>query len=107
MPANWMGLAKPSAETDWTPKAQSSMTVFLSVTVVSGPGTIWLVVFFVVPLYYQLRDLGQTNTYQALIFPQVAQSLAFGTFWMRAYFRGTSRELVESARLDGAGHFRG
>lgn len=60
----------------------------------------------VVPLYYQLRELHQINTYQALIFPQVAQSLAFGTFWMRAYFRGTSRELVEAARLDGAGHFR-
>ncbi|WP_262852836.1 carbohydrate ABC transporter permease [Mumia quercus] len=60
----------------------------------------------VVPLYYQLRELDQINTYQALIFPQVAQSLAFGTFWMRAYFRGTSRELVEAARLDGAGHFR-
>ena len=41
-----------------------------------------------------------------MIAPQVAQSLAFGTFWMRAYFRSSSRELVEAARLDGAGHWR-
>jgi raffinose/stachyose/melibiose transport system permease protein len=39
-----------------------------------------------------------------LIFPQVAQSLAFGTFWMRAYFRSSSKEVVEAARLDGAGN---
>lgn len=60
----------------------------------------------VVPLYYDLRSLGLTDTYLSLILPQVAQSLAFGTFWMRAYFRGSSREVVEAARLDGAGHFR-
>jgi len=60
----------------------------------------------VVPLYFDLRALQLTDTYVALIAPQVAQSLAFGTFWMRAYFRSTSRELVEAARLDGAGHWR-
>lgn len=61
---------------------------------------------FVVPLYYDLRALGLTDTYAALILPQVAQSLAFGTFWMRTYFRSSSREVVEAARLDGAGHLR-
>ena len=60
----------------------------------------------VIPLYYDLRDLHLTDTYVSLIFPQVAQSLAFGTFWMRAYFRSSSREIVEAARLDGAGHGR-
>lgn len=60
----------------------------------------------VVPLYYDLRALDLTNTYVSLIFPQVAQSLAFGTFWMRAYFRSTSRDVVEAARMDGAGHGR-
>ncbi len=58
----------------------------------------------VVPLYYDLRSIGLTDTYWSLIFPQVAQSLAFGTFWMRAYFRSTSTEIVEAARLDGAGN---
>lgn len=60
----------------------------------------------VIPLYYDLRDLGLDNSYVSLILPQIAQSLAFGSFWMRAYFRSTSRELVEAARIDGAGHLR-
>jgi raffinose/stachyose/melibiose transport system permease protein len=60
----------------------------------------------VIPLYFQLRGVGLLDTYAALIFPQIAQSLAFGTFWMRAYFRSTPRGIVEAARLDGAGHFR-
>ena len=41
----------------------------------------------VVPLYFDLRDLELTDTYWALILPQVALSVAFGTFWMRAFFR--------------------
>src|SRR5215212_5824788 len=56
----------------------------------------------VVPLYYDLRDLGLTDTYAALIFPQVGVSVAFGTFWMRAFFRSVPRSLVEAARLDGS-----
>jgi raffinose/stachyose/melibiose transport system permease protein len=56
----------------------------------------------IVPLYYDLRDLGLTDTYWALILPQAASSVAFGTFWMRAFFRGVPRSLVEAARIDGA-----
>jgi raffinose/stachyose/melibiose transport system permease protein len=56
----------------------------------------------IVPLYYDFRDLGLTNTYWGLILPQIATSVAFGTFWMRAFFRGVPRSLVEAARIDGA-----
>jgi raffinose/stachyose/melibiose transport system permease protein len=56
----------------------------------------------IVPLYYDFRDLGLTNTYWALILPQTGVSVAFGTFWMRAYFRSVPRSLVEAARIDGA-----
>jgi raffinose/stachyose/melibiose transport system permease protein len=56
----------------------------------------------VVPLYYDLRDIGLTDTYWALILPQAALSTAFGTFWMRAFFRSVPRSLVEAARLDGS-----
>ena len=56
----------------------------------------------VVPLYYDLRDLGLTDTYWALILPQIGTSVAFGTFWMRAFFRSVPRSLVEAARIDGA-----
>ncbi|MBO0845659.1 MAG: carbohydrate ABC transporter permease [Nocardioides sp.] len=56
----------------------------------------------VIPLYYDLRGLSLTDTYWALILPQTAQSVAFGTFWMRTYFRNSSRSLIEAARMDGA-----
>ncbi len=56
----------------------------------------------IVPLYFDLRDLGLTDTYWALILPQVALSVAFGTFWMRAFFVATPRSLLEAARIDGA-----
>lgn len=48
----------------------------------------------VVPLYFDLRTLGLTDTFWAVALPQVAQSVAFGTFWMRAYFRSSSRSLI-------------
>ncbi|WP_191564323.1 carbohydrate ABC transporter permease [Janibacter melonis] len=60
----------------------------------------------VVPLFYDLRTIGLTDTFWAVTLPQVAQSVAFGTFWMRSFFRSTNRSLVEAARLDGAGHMR-
>jgi raffinose/stachyose/melibiose transport system permease protein len=56
----------------------------------------------VVPLYFDLRELELTDTYWALILPQVALSVAFGTFWMRAFFLATPRSIVEAARIDGA-----
>jgi raffinose/stachyose/melibiose transport system permease protein len=57
----------------------------------------------IVPLYYDFRDLGLTDSYLALILPQVGASVAFGSFWMRAFFRSVPRSLVEAARLDGSG----
>lgn len=60
----------------------------------------------VVPLFFDLRSLGLTDTFWAITLPQVAQSVAFGTFWLRAYFRSSNRSLVEAARLDGAGTWR-
>jgi raffinose/stachyose/melibiose transport system permease protein len=56
----------------------------------------------VIPLYFDLRSVGLDNTYAGVILPQVAQSVAFGSFWMRAYFRSVPHSLVEAARMDGA-----
>ncbi len=55
----------------------------------------------IIPLYYDLRGWGVTDTYWSLILPQAAQSLAFSTFWMRTFFRGVPRSLIEAARIDG------
>ncbi|WP_127131425.1 carbohydrate ABC transporter permease [Georgenia sp. SYP-B2076] len=60
----------------------------------------------VVPLFFDFQAVGLTNTVWAIALPQVAQSVAFGTFWMRSYFRGANRSIIEAARLDGAGHVR-
>ncbi|QDB79676.1 carbohydrate ABC transporter permease [Georgenia wutianyii] len=60
----------------------------------------------VVPLFFDFQAVGLTNTIWAIALPQIAQSVAFGTFWMRAYFRGANRSIIEAARLDGAGHHR-
>jgi raffinose/stachyose/melibiose transport system permease protein len=59
----------------------------------------------VIPLYYMFKDYGLTDSYWALILPQIALSIPFGTFWMRAFFRSTPDSLVQAARLDGASSF--
>ena len=60
----------------------------------------------VLPLFFDMRSVGLTDTMWAIALPQIAQSLAFGTFWMRAYFRGVDPAILEAARLDGAGDVR-
>jgi raffinose/stachyose/melibiose transport system permease protein len=56
----------------------------------------------VIPLYHSLRSVNLTNTYWALILPQIGLSISFGTFWMSAFFRSAPRELIDAAALDGA-----
>lgn len=57
---------------------------------------------YVVPLYYQLRDLSLLDTRAGLIVPLSAQMLPFGVFWMRAQFRSMPTALIDAARVDGA-----
>ena len=56
----------------------------------------------IVPLYFDLRSVDLADTYWAVILPEIGFSVAFGAFWMRAYFLSSPRVLVEAARLDGA-----
>lgn len=56
----------------------------------------------IVPLYYLLRQFGLTDSYLALILPQIALHMPFGAFWMRSSFSVVPRELLEAARADGA-----
>lgn len=55
----------------------------------------------VIPLFFDLRTLKLTDTLWAVALPQIAQSVAFGTFWMRAQFRALPPNLVEAAAIDG------
>lgn len=57
-----------------------------------------------VPLFQMMASLGWVDTYQAVILPFLANS--FGIFLMRQAFLAFPDELIESARLDGAGDLR-
>jgi len=57
-----------------------------------------------IPNYVLVADLGWVNTYQGIVVPGAA--VAFGTFLMRQQFQALPREVIEAARIDGAGHWR-
>ncbi len=58
----------------------------------------------IVPNYLTVARLGWINTYQGIIVPGAA--IAYGTFLLRQAFLAVPREILEAARVDGAGHFR-
>jgi multiple sugar transport system permease protein len=57
----------------------------------------------IVPMYWLMQVLGWVDSYQALILPFAFT--AFGTFLLRQFFLTVPGELVDSARVDGAGLF--
>ena len=56
----------------------------------------------VIALYFNLREVGLTNSYTGVILAEVALFLPFGVYWMQSHFASVPRELVEAARVDGA-----
>ncbi|WP_233624464.1 carbohydrate ABC transporter permease [Actinoplanes sp. ATCC 53533] len=56
----------------------------------------------VIPLYYDLRALGLTDTLYGLALVEIAAFMPFGVFWMRSHFTTMPTGLIEAARLDGA-----
>jgi multiple sugar transport system permease protein len=57
-----------------------------------------------VPVFVLMSKLELVNTYPGLILPFLAAP--FGVFLTRQFFQGTPEELLEAARIDGAGEFR-
>jgi ABC-type glycerol-3-phosphate transport system permease component len=79
------------------------------------PGRGWLFAFLLatmmipgivtlIPIFMVIVKIGWVNTYQALIIPGLAS--AFGIFLMRQYMLGIPNELLDAARMDGAGDMR-
>jgi ABC-type glycerol-3-phosphate transport system permease component len=62
------------------------------------PGAITMV-----PVYIIMRDLKWIDSFWPLIIPGAAS--AFGIFFMRQYISSVSDELMDAARIDGAGEF--
>jgi ABC-type glycerol-3-phosphate transport system permease component len=56
-----------------------------------------------IPNFIIMARIGWVDTYQALIVPGIAN--AFGIFWMRQYCLSLPDELLDAARVDGAGEF--
>jgi multiple sugar transport system permease protein len=56
------------------------------------------------PLFLLLKEFGLINTYWGVVFPSMAT--IFGIFLVRQYALSIPNELLDAARIDGAGEFR-
>ncbi|TQM13832.1 carbohydrate ABC transporter permease [Pseudonocardia kunmingensis] len=56
----------------------------------------------IIPLYTLFTDLGLRNTFWALVLPQLFGS-PYAIFLLREHFRGIPGDLLDAAKLDGAG----
>ena len=56
-----------------------------------------------IPNYIVMGRIGWLDTWAPLIIPGIAN--AFGIFWMRQYIATVPDELLDAARIDGAGEF--
>ncbi|MGV9276559.1 carbohydrate ABC transporter permease [Streptomyces griseosporeus] len=69
--------------------------------------TLMATMFFsagLIPTYLLVQTLGLTDTYLALILPSAVS--VFNILVLRGFFMGISPELIDSARIDGAGELR-
>lgn len=58
------------------------------------------------PLHQTILDIGLGGSYEGLILSLAAFGLPLGTYILAAYFRAVPDEMIEAARMDGAGHLR-
>jgi len=72
---------------------------FVSVMLIPGP-------VLIIPIYLVLAKLGIVGDYAGLILVYVATGLPFAIFFLTLTFRAIPDELLEAARVDGAGFFR-
>lgn len=63
------------------------------------PGTVTLI-----PSFILIRELNLMDSHWALILPGITS--AFGVFLLRQHFMSLPQELIDAAKIDGAGYFR-
>ncbi|MBN9183272.1 MAG: carbohydrate ABC transporter permease [Microbacterium sp.] len=72
---------------------------FVSVMLVPGQ-------VLILPIYLMLSAIGLVGSYASVILLYVATSLPFAVFFLSLSFRSLGDELLDAARVDGAGFFR-
>ncbi len=60
----------------------------------------------IIPLYHFMDKISLTDTYWALILPQIGLSVSFGTLWMSSFYRNAPQELVDAAAIDGCNRWQ-
>ncbi|WP_077617243.1 carbohydrate ABC transporter permease [Bacillus sinesaloumensis] len=65
---------------------------------------VWIFNAPLIPNYLLLKELGMVNTLWALMIPNAITT--FNLLVMRSFFLAIPKELIESARMDGAGELR-
>nr|WSY48797.1 carbohydrate ABC transporter permease [Streptomyces sp. NBC_00886] len=60
----------------------------------------------IVPLYFDLQQVGLSDSYLGVILAEMGLFLPFGVFWMRQHFLTMPRSLLEAASIDGATEWR-
>src|SRR5581483_3601546 len=63
-------------------------------------------ILLMVPIYVEMVQLNLLNTYFSVILLYTALNLPFNVYLMTAFFRSLPDELIEAARMDGAGVHR-
>ncbi|WP_395638065.1 carbohydrate ABC transporter permease [Pseudolysinimonas sp.] len=81
------------------PGAKYITTTFVSVMLIPAP-------VLIIPVYLMLARLDLVGGYGGLILVYIATGLPFATFFLTVTFRSIPQEVIEAARIDGAGFFR-
>jgi ABC-type glycerol-3-phosphate transport system permease component len=81
------------------PGSRAISVTFVSVMLIPGP-------VLIIPIYIMLAKLGLIGSYWSLILVYVATGLPYATFFLTLSFKGIPNEVLEAARVDGAGFFR-
>lgn len=55
-----------------------------------------------IPVFYQMKNLGLINNLVGIVLVQVGTGVPFGAFLMRNFFRSLPEEIADAARIDGA-----
>ncbi|MDZ5473707.1 carbohydrate ABC transporter permease [Bacillus sp. 31A1R] len=76
-----------------------NLIFWLIISTMMIPGQVTLV-----PMFIMIRDLGIMDTHWALIFPDL--SMVFGVFLMRQFMYSIPDELLDAAKIDGAGEWK-